>query len=201
MKTLIIDLDHTIFDPRTIRFQDIGHLFSVFAQQISPISQQEAQKDFFFLSTNNFIDKYSLDKSVLRLELERTKLDVKLDVLPFEDYTFVQRMKVRRVLLTSGITAFQNLKINSLGIKDDFAEICINDPLDNVPDGKLVVMQQLKNQTEDAENNLVVIGDNLEEEIKYGQSLGLRSILIDRVGNSESLYDCESISSFEELVL
>ncbi|MEM6844720.1 MAG: hypothetical protein AAF632_21070 [Bacteroidota bacterium] len=201
MKTLIIDLDHTIFDPSTIRFQEIKQFFDIFAQQIPPINQQAAQKDFFYLSTNDFIDKYSLDKSVLRSELERIKLDIKLDVSPFKDYTFVQRMKVRRVLLTSGITALQNLKINSLGIRDDFDEICINDPLDDVPDGKLVVMQQLKGQTEDAENNLVVIGDNLEEEIKYGQYLGLRSILIDRVGNSESPCHCESISSFEELVL
>jgi len=86
---------------------------------------------------------------------------------------FLKNNNFKNVLVTKGNPEFQNKKINNLGIRDFFDEIIIC-PTD--PDKKSCFQQAMDKFPEDKE--VVVIGNRIDSEIKYGNELGLKTVLI-----------------------
>jgi len=199
MVTYIIDLDHTIFDPGTITWKHLQPLFDVFAAQIESRARRAAKTDFVKLSVSEFIDTYGLNRSFLKQQLAEVNELPPTTLRPFPDYETVKRLSGKKILLTSGITLLQQFKIDNLGIKQDFHEIYINDPLADNPLGKFGFLRNLLDDTAAKGSDFYVVGDNYKEEIVAAKRLGMRAILIDRKAIYSHQLDCEYIRSFEEL--
>ena len=67
-------------------------------------------------------------------------------------------------------------KIESLGISGDFKEIIIDDPTVEAG-GKLRIFKSILERYGYQSEELLVIGDNAESEIKAGRSLGMHILL------------------------
>ena len=201
MYTLILDLDHTIFDPRSIPPKDIQVWMDIFLELVPPSLKEQAFDDLYLISTTAFLDKYGIPLEVIKGQLEAREIHFQFSIEPFEDYAYLRSLPYSKILLTSGPTCMQLAKIEQLGIRDDFERIEINDPFDGIANGKFKILEKLINKSAIQLNNSIIIGDNYQEEITAGQLLGIRSILIDREGKYRNQWDCEYIQSFTELVL
>ena len=79
------------------------------------------------------------------------------------------------ILVTKGDSAIQNKKIDLLKIREQFKQIMICKDGENGEDKKSCF---LKIKKEFPESKIVVIGDKLQEEIRYGNELGMITIRI-----------------------
>ena len=106
-------------------------------------------------------------------------LEFSLDIEPFDDYKYLKDIKLDKFLVTTGITKLQIAKIDGLKIKNDFKEIIIDDPTIN-GGGKTEVFSAIMQKYNYHPEELLIIGDNPESEIKAGIELGINTLLIDR---------------------
>lgn len=86
---------------------------------------------------------------------------------------FLSSFPARKILLTAeSIPKLQDTKINALGIRQYFAAITI---CQSIPEKKRFLQSILRQYPHE---DIWVIGDRLDAEIKYGNELGMKTIRI-----------------------
>ena len=207
MKTLILDLDDTIYPTASIP--------SSFAQPIleAMLHYNEIQKDFntevlyqiykdFWLIPFDQIQvKYNISREFSEnIHFEFTKLELKQNLQPFEDYELLKSISNPKILVTTGFNKLQKSKLTMLNIVTDYHEIHI-DTLD-FPEkrkGKKQIFSEIMRRLNLDSENVLVIGDNPESELKAGNELGLKCIQILRPGIEKSDKIRHHINTFYEL--
>lgn len=200
-RAIIYDLDHTLFDPGSINKQIFKPAFEVL-EAMGKFNREDMARlsnDFFSISLNSFIDK-NLTEATASLFVEKLK---NLDPLPllktYNDGHVVREIGTTNYLVTSGLTEFQNQKIDALGIRDWFTEVFIDDPITSEWKDKEEIMRFIIKAYGYQPSELLVIGDNARSEIKAGNDIGIETIQILREGTEYSGMADRTIRTLEEL--
>ncbi len=87
-------------------------------------------------------------------------------------YDFLRKTTCKKILVTKGNPAIQVKKIELLGIKELFEEILIC----SIDEEKKGLFRQLKEKHPESE--FWVIGDRIDSEIRFGNELGMTTVLL-----------------------
>ena len=126
------------------------------------------------------------------------KLNIKLEISPYQDYIYLRKLPFPKFLITTGFTNIHNAKINALSLRNDFADIIIND---TSIDGKNKkdLFHELVQKYNLIPESCYVIGDNPDSEIAAGTSLNMITVQILRDGAKKGTNAKYYIKSFQEL--
>jgi len=181
-QALILDLDNTIYPVSSIADDLFKSLFDLLDQNLDGKSYEhvEAAKDdltrrHFHLVANKFNFGDELTAKGIDL-LKNTAYE--LPMQPFEDYHHIKTVNLPKFLVTTGFTKLQWSKVKMLGIEGDFVEIHIVDPETSKQTKRDVFADIMARHNYKAED-ILVIGDDPESEIKAAIELGIDTFLFD----------------------
>jgi len=181
-RALIFDLDNTIYPVSAIAGDLFKQLFALIDEKAVHLSAEtiEAAKDdlkrrHYHLVAEKFGFGAPLTDEGDSLLKEMT---YDLPMQPFEDYAHLRALPQHKFLVTMGFTKLQWSKVEQLRIKDDFEEIHIVDPGLSSQTKKDVFADIMKRHHYSTDE-VLVIGDDPESEIKAATELGIDTFLFD----------------------
>ncbi len=201
--TLILDLDDTIFETKTITMDQVALIFehfrSVTKNDYSPTEIEKIITDLWKVPFDVVSEKYQFTPEVnakfsKAVEIQEYQFDIK----PFQDFEHIQKLLVPKVLVTTGFRKLQLAKIEALGIESVFEQIHIDEVDSPTRIYKRGLFENLIEFNSNSEK-YYVIGDNPESELKAGKELGLTTIQVSKFGQEKSQYSDYFISDYKEL--
>jgi putative hydrolase of the HAD superfamily len=117
---------------------------------------------------------------------------------PFTDYSFVRDLPLDKFLVTTGFLKLQQSKIAGLKVEQDFKEIHIVDPSTSNQTKKDVFANIIKRQGY-AKEEVLVVGDDLNSELKAAQELGVDAVLYNKLQLDTGSLSLPVITSFKQL--
>ncbi|RYG18201.1 MAG: HAD family hydrolase [Chitinophagaceae bacterium] len=126
--------------------------------------------------------------------------EVTSPLTPGEDYHFIKSLKGRKFIVTAGFYRKQTTKVKMLGIADDFEEVYIVDVTTSHQNKKDAFETLIKKHNLNTDD-ILVIGDDAESEIKFGLELGLTTFLLDPENlhpNAESTFRGKDLKSLHK---
>jgi len=209
-KALIFDLDNTIYPVSSIADNLFAGLFGVLDKNSAAINKTEADtvtriKEEMTRRPFQYIaDKFQLDETIRdQMTSVLRNMTYERPMQPFDDYHHLKQIPLVKFLVTTGYLKLQYSKIRQLGIETDFEEIIVVDP-DVSDKTKKDVFAEIMKKYHYGPEELLIIGDDPESEIKAALSLGIDTFLFDPAGiypaaatthHSGSLKDMLSIIS------
>lgn len=177
-KAIIFDLDNTIYPVSSIGEKLFKPLFALinvsgeYSGDFNEIRQEIMRKPFQLVA-----DQFSFSKK-LKSEGLKMLTDTTYDerIKPFDGYQVVKKISCKKFLVTTGFEKLQKSKIKQLGIEKDFDQIFIIDPNHSDLTKKDIfgkIMEDYRFSTED----VLVVGDDLNSEIKAAKELGIFTVL------------------------
>lgn len=195
-KAIILDLDNTIYPVNSIA----DELFMRFFEMLESDSEgvdfkilKQAKDAITRMPFQTVADKYNFSQELKNKGIELLKnLTYDLPIQPFGDYHLIKAIPIKKFLVTSGFTNLQRSKIKMLGIEGDFEDIHIVDPEVSDLTKKDVFVGIMKKQHYNPED-LLIIGDDPESEIKAATELGIDTFLFDPMNKyTEAVSDYKS---------
>lgn len=189
-KAIIFDLDNTIFPVASIGHKLFFPLLEIIEAEgnhlgaIQEITTEIMRRPFQVI-IKDFGFSNSLTEACVKLLAGLTYNE---PIEPFEDYLLTRSISCLKFLVTTGFTKMQSSKIEMLGIRHDFTEIFIVDPTMS-GETKKDIFKEIMDRYNLSPEDLLVIGDDLNSEIKAGKELGIKTILydyVDQYGNLET---------------
>ena len=188
LRAAVFDLDHTLFDPHTLpraMFADLeARVRAVAAGHMSVAALDAALADAWRLPFDRVVAQYHLPEAVRTAwEEGACALQVTQRLSPYADVVAsLERLALRRFLLTSGFRQLQESKIRQLGFASLFTAVYI-DALDPPgPVGKRMLLQRLLTEHSLRPPEVVVLGDRPDAELAAARSLGMKAIQVVRPG-------------------
>lgn len=181
-QAIILDLDNTIYPVSSIADHLFEKLFALLDENSGEINYEDlvaAKDDLTRRHYHLVADKFNFTPELKAQGINLlSNMEYEMPLKPFEDYRYIQTANIQKFLVTTGFTKLQWSKIKMMGIKDDFAEIHIVDPEKSGQTKKDVFADILKRHNYTAED-VLVIGDDPESEIKAATELGIDTFLFD----------------------
>lgn len=184
-KALILDLDNTIYPVNSISENLFAELFGILDQYSETINAGDAGKvdkikdEMTRRPFQYIVDEFSLNEEVSNKMTELLRnMAYSRPMTPFDDYRHVRAIALDKFLVTTGYPKLQWSKVKMLGIEDDFKHIHIVDP-DVSQQTKKDVFEEIMQTHNYVINDLLVIGDDPESEIKAAKTLGIDTFLYD----------------------
>ncbi|PIT95489.1 hypothetical protein CO116_01905 [Candidatus Falkowbacteria bacterium CG_4_9_14_3_um_filter_38_19] len=193
---IIFDFDYTLFNPEKLR-QDIAKIFP--ERNFSDDYQKYFKDKKISFSLNEYRAKLKEESGLTEKQLDQRMAAAEKLLKNSDKYLFPEALSLleyyrrqgdRLVLLTFGNKSFQEMKVDNLGIKDLFDEVCF------VEDEKKVhsIIESLK----DSGEKILIINDNAKESLEMMRKLGgqaeLKLIKGPYSGNVEHQYQEGSLS-------
>ena len=103
------------------------------------------------------------------------------DYRGYDDLPLVPLLPLSRYLVTSGFRAFQDSKVDTLGIREHFDGIEVDDPEDHLPaagPGKTPLFEKIRAEHNLQAHEIAVVGDNPSSEIAAGNRLGMTTVQV-----------------------
>lgn len=197
-KAIILDLDNTIYDTVAAGQLMISDLLTLVENGLPPradfhqIRTELLRKPFQVVAAHYDFSQELINRSVDLL----SQKDYRWALWPYPDYQAIRTLPVEKFLVTSGFTTLQQSKIRQLGIQADFKQIYIVDVTRRVATKKQVFQQILSDYNYE-KTDVVVVGDDLESEIRAGIELGLLTIQYSKEAATDLRIPC--ISAFSQL--
>lgn len=202
---LILDLDDTIFETKSMNPRIFDSAITLiknhYEQNYSELEYEKIIKELWSYPVDVVFAKYNTKKSLVT-EFYRMIEEIdyqKLEIKTFEDYKEIKTIEMKKILVTTGLQKLQLAKIKALKIENDFDHICIDDPRLFPRKHKIDIFKQILLSTKKEPQEIWVIGDNPESEIKSGKVLGMKTIQRKSNSKKTSEYADFKIESFEEL--
>lgn len=188
-KALILDLDNTIYPVSSIANHLFAELFATLdhyvelinsddPDRVSKIKHEMTRRPFQHIADEFRLDEEVRDKMVGLLK----NMTYDLPMQPYNDYQHVRSIPLDKFLVTTGFSKLQWSKVKMLGIEDDFKHIHIVDP-DISQKTKKDVFAEIMQIHNYRPEDLLVIGDDPESEIKAAKALGIDTFLYDPLDN------------------
>jgi putative hydrolase of the HAD superfamily len=196
-KVLILDLDNTIYPAPSIApklFEPVYQMINE-SSELKPDAEQ-IKKDMMKIPFQKVAESYHFPEQLKSEIIEKLRqLKYEGEIKPFEDFEFVKDLNARKFLVTTGFTNMQQSKIDLLNLDDIFDEIYIVDP-EITPnktkgDAFIEIIQKHKFATDD----ILVVGDDEDSEIKFAKQLRLAALVYDRQSQGP-----DRISDFSSLL-
>ena len=199
-KTIILDLDNTIYPVTAIAPKLFKTLFAhieesgAYKGNLAEIKNRIMRQPFQVVA-RDFSFSEDLVKDCLQL-LGGLTYEGKME--PFEGYETVRDIACKKFLVTTGFTKLQHSKIKQLGIGKHFEAIFVVDPSKSELTKKDIFRQILADNHYKPEEVLVV-GDDMNSEIKAAKELGVETVLYNHNAGQPEVKGQNTIYSFREL--
>lgn len=199
-KAIIMDLDNTIYPVSSIG----DKLFRSLLQLISERGEykgnfEDIKTEIFRRPFQSIADEFSFSERLKSDSITLLKdLTYKEAIEPFTDYIILSRFPCKKFLVTTGFPAMQQSKISMLGIENDFEKIVVIDP--GTSDlNKTDIFRNLMNEYGYKVEDVIIVGDDLNSEIRAGRELGVETVLYDYKSEHQMMEGQIVISHFGEL--
>ena len=203
IKALILDLDNTIYPVASISNEMFEPLFNLLDKHKRAIGEDklpEIKQLIMKKAWQKVAEQYEFSTELKEAGTEllrNTTFTHKMQT--FADYEHVKPLPHDKYLVTMGFTKLQHSKVKMLGLENDFIGILINDP-DLTTDTKREVFEEILLNNSYKTNEVLVIGDDPDSEIKAAQAIGIITVLYDRSNDFPDAQVNHRIKSFEELI-
>lgn len=197
-KALIFDFDNTLYPVSSIADKIFPPLFNLIADSgeqdnsLEKVKQALMRKPYQVVAAT-FGFSEALTKKGLQLLKNMTYNDT---IEPFPDYVHVKSLPLEKFLVTTGFYKLQLSKIQRMGVEKDFKEIHIVDPEKS---SKKEVFASILQRNNFHASEVLVVGDDLESEIKAAQELGIDAVLYDKSNLGFGAPSIKRISDFGQL--
>ncbi|RYD72742.1 MAG: HAD family hydrolase [Sphingobacteriales bacterium] len=183
MKSIFfIDLDNTIYFTKPNEEQLMSGLYKVLEEQDLGVSDEEyqrAKKEMLRVPFQKVALKFGFKKEAIDNAIKYlVNGEVTSPLTPGEDYHFIKSLKGRKFIVTAGFYKKQTTKVKMLGIADDFEEVYVVD-VTTSDQTKKDAFEALIRKHNLNTNDIMVIGDDADSEIRFGLELGLTTFLLD----------------------
>lgn len=181
MKSIFfIDLDNTIYFTKPNEAQLMSGLYKFLDEQDLGISAEvlaTAKKEMLRTPFLKVASKYGFKEEAMGKTIDYLKSrTVTEPLLPSNDYHYIKALKGRKFIVTAGFVKQQTSKVKMLGIADDFEEVIV---VDVAVSNKKEAFEKLIADKQFNVNDILIIGDDAESEIKFGLELGIETFLLD----------------------
>ena len=183
-KALILDLDNTIYPVNSIADHLFADLFRILDENAGSINADDAEKvnkikqEMTRRPFQHIAEEYRLDNEIRNRMVDKLKnMSYDLPMQTFEHYVHIRSIPLDKFLVTTGFPKLQWSKVKMLGIEQDFKAIHIADP--EVAQTKKGIFAQIMQKHNYRSEELLVIGDDPESEIKAAKALGIDTVLYD----------------------
>ncbi len=188
---LLLDLDHTLFDPETIprsAMEPVFHAIREANRRMRAVDEKALERLMSELMGSPITlvaREHGWPEELRRAGLEASASVALPDRLPlYPDVGAIVRLPPTKLLVTSGVPAMQLRKIRALDIEAWIHAVHVDDALAVPRKGKRAVFASILDQERVPPESVVVVGDSLESEIAAGVALGLRTVHVARRGCS-----------------
>jgi putative hydrolase of the HAD superfamily len=199
-KAIIFDLDNTIYLVSSIGDRLFQSLFSIITESgeysgdLDKMKAEIMRRPFQYIAEEfEFSEKL---KSACLDHLKHLTFDSTIN--PVENYETIRDFSCLKFLVTTGFTTLQNSKIEQLGIENDFEKIFIIDPSETAKT-KRDIFKKILIDYELKLDEVLVVGDDLNSEIKSAKELGIESVLYDFKSVYSNTENPKVIRNFSEL--
>ena len=180
-RALILDLDNTIYPVKSIADELFAELFKLIDdgtddQQTAEDAKQELMSRPYQLVADEH--GFSEELKAKGTELLRD-LTYNEPMNCYPEYEDIRSLDIDKFLVTTGFTKLQMSKIEMLGIKGDFKETYVVDP-DKSDETKGDIFKKIMQENGYSVQDVLVIGDDPQSEIKFAIELGIDTFLFDQ---------------------
>ncbi len=198
-RAIVYDLDNTLYPVIAIGekiFKPVFDLLDVQENHKHHVDEIKAamMKTPFRLVAQRYGLSDELTQQAIAIQ-EETVFEEFIAV--FEDYPEIKTINTDRYLVTTGFLKMQMSKIRQMGIEADFKEIHVVDPTRS---SKKEVFADIMERHGYAAEEMLVVGDDVESEIKAANELGIENVLYNKDGITDPAATY-SIKHFSELKL
>lgn len=197
-----IDLDNTIYFTKPNEEQLMGALYHFLEGLDLGISDKDfqlAKQEMLRTPFLKVAKKYGFREEVMPEVIAYLhNREVTKPLKPSDDYHYIKSLKGRKFIVTAGFQKQQLSKVKMLGIADDFEEVHV---VDVSASTKKEVFETIINQHKFNTDDILIIGDDAESEIKFGLELGISTFLLDPGNlhpNAESTFRGNDLSRLHE---
>lgn len=188
LRAAVFDLDHTLFDPRTLPPSLFGALEArlrlAAAGVISPATLEAALADAWRLPFDRVAALHHLPAELtVTWQGAMSMVEVSEPLTPYPDvYAGLKQLSLSRFLLTTGFRRLQQSKVRQLGLASLFAAVYV-DALDPPgPVGKRAMLERLLAERALTPPEVVVVGDRADDELAAARTLGMVAVQVVRPG-------------------
>ena len=179
-QVFFIDLDNTIYFTKPNKEVLMTGLYDLLDEQNLQIDQSDYQAAKDEMLRTPFLkvaEKYGFPEEVVDKTVEfLANREVVKPLIPSDDYHFIKSLKGRKFIVTAGFPKQQKSKVKMLGIADDFEEVHVVDV--SVTNKKQAFIDLIdKHQLN--KDEILIVGDDAQSEIKFGLELGIETFLLD----------------------
>lgn len=175
-----IDLDNTIYFTKPNEEQLMGELYNFLESLDLGISKEDfqlAKQDMLRTPFQKVAKKYGFSEELIPDILAYLQnRQVTKPLKPSDDYHYIKSLKGRKFIVTAGFLKQQTSKVKMLGIADDFEAVHV---VDVSTTNKKEAFKLLIDKYGLNKDNILIIGDDAESEIKFGLELGITTFLLD----------------------
>lgn len=188
MYVYIFDLDDTLYPissipnsvgiPILTALNDLNRIEKLYSND----KIKQIYDDCWKFPFDELIEKYKLEnKYIEAMSNAYAILQLNKKIYPFQDIKILNKIVGYKYIVTTGYEKLQFSKISRLKIKKYFNEIYIDNPNLSNRVSKLHYFKLIiNNHKEIPLRNFIVIGDNINSEIKYANILNLTSVWVNR---------------------
>ncbi|RLJ71904.1 HAD family hydrolase [Pedobacter alluvionis] len=198
-RIFFIDLDNTIYFTKANEEQLMGELYRFLESMDLGISKEDfqlAKQEMLKTPFLKVAKKYGFKEEVMPDVISYLQnREVTKPLKPSDDYHHIKSLIGRKFIVTAGFPKQQLSKVKMLGIADDFEEVHV---VDVSIANKKKTFEKLIDQHHLDKNDILIIGDDAESEIKFGLELGITTFLLDPENlhpNAESTFRGNDLSN------
>lgn len=200
-KAFIYDFDNTVFPVASIGKKLFAPLINLIEEDGGYKGNIDAFKDAVMRRPFQLIAKeFKFTQQLIDAAVELLKnLTYNGPLIPFEDYQEIKRIKGERFLVTTGFYKLQKSKIDASGVRNDFRRVYIIDPATTTKVKKDIFKEILQENSYNP-NEVMVIGDDPDSEIKAGNDLHIDTVLYDKYHRFSKTKASYKIDNYKQLV-
>lgn len=186
IRAFILDLDNTIYPVNSIAHNVFKPLYALLEKHEAEIGDgnlEQIKKKLMKKAFQIIADEHGFSDDLKQKGtklLRHTTYDYPMQA--FEDYPLLKKFDQDKFLVTMGFTKMQQSKVRMLDINADFKEVFVSDP-DTSTKTKKDIFKEIADKNGYRSNEILIIGDDPESEIKAGKELQMITVLYDKHGD------------------
>lgn len=185
-KAYFIDLDNTVYFTKPHVEVLLGPLYKLLAGQDLGISAEAFEKAKIEMMRTPFqkvAKLYRFKESAIASAVAYLEQDeVKVPLAVHNEYHYLKALSGLKFIITAGFERKQRSKMQMLGIADDFDGIFVVDATKTTGSKKDAFVEVMQKYNLGADD-ILVVGDDPESEIRFGLELGIATFLYDPAGH------------------
>jgi putative hydrolase of the HAD superfamily len=181
-RALILDLDNTIYPVNSIADKLFGPLFDLIDHDLGEEDRQAAEEAKHELTRRPYqqiAEEYGFSEELKTKGTELLRNCTYDDPMQaYPEYNDIRTIPVDKFLVTTGFTKLQMSKVRMLNIAGDFKKVYVVDP-DQSGQTKGDIFKKIIQENGYKTEEVLVIGDDPQSEIKFAVELGIDTFLFD----------------------